>query len=936
MTNEGVATEPAKVNPSMTKSSGTIAAATPATASASPAKPSAESSNGSSGKNGHNPPEPAKNNTPGSSSKTGEEGNRTHNGNSTNAVKSDAHAGNNNGIDRTPNDHNSKSPPKADDEEARLREILSKKKIIQKQIRRKHSGVDAPSAAAEGGGTGGSPSKNGGGDAASAGTSKKPPGHAGKRDSKDGDAGGRAKADSKVGGANGIHRDGKTNSGAADPNNPNPNTANNNSRRRRRRNRGARAAARHAGVGGRVGGPGPPLPDSRSFYGGGGMDHRGGGLPGPSGGYFRDRGGRWERDRRYRGPSRDRGGGYYGGPDDRYRDERDRGVRPRGGGGWRGDRDPRGPPPPRGPRERGGPRQGARGGAPLPDERGRSRSRSYTPSSRSSRSYSSASSRSRSSGSRSYSSRSRSRSYSPSASRSRSRSYSRSVSRSRSPSPGAGKEMSHRAKERGRSPSPSVEKERRRGQSRSRSPSTGGGATSNRQPGGKRKCRSRSRSPSPSASESKRQKSQSRSDDGKRDEPEPSALTKDQRTIFVSQLVMRADDRDIRRYFKRKIGVSVRDVILLRDKRTGRHKGCAYVELGSLGDVETAMGASGKNPDFQRFPLLIKRTEAEKNYGVDGVAAGMGGVDQGIAVAYGNAAEAPSVMYTADGRRIEAQKVYVGNVDRCVTQAQLFALFSQFGPLEKVLLQMDPTTGISRGFAFLSFLDPKDANLAIQTMSGQLLVGRPLKTGWANQQSSVASVQEVRSDQFPDDANEKVQKVNLVMIQLTGAGLTTMLNQVDPSQHQALLASGPAGALGILPTAQLNSVAEAALDMALGETPTVPTQEATTAATGEVVPDAKIVGRSENPSTHILVHNMFDKDEETEQGWEEDIKLDFEEECSQYGKIFSVLVMSKEPGGKIYASFDSVDSATNCAKALAGRWFDKRQLRVEFVDSVPN
>jgi len=138
------------------------------------------------------------------------------------------------------------------------------------------------------------------------------------------------------------------------------------------------------------------------------------------------------------------------------------------------------------------------------------------------------------------------------------------------------------------------------------------------------------------------------------------------------------------------------------------------------------MGASGKNPDFQRFPLLIKRTEAEKNYGVDGVAAGMGGVDQGIAVAYGNAAEAPSVMYTADGRRIEAQKVYVGNVDRCVTQAQLFALFSQFGPLEKVLLQMDPTTGISRGFAFLSFLDPKDANLAIQTMSGQLLVGRPL------------------------------------------------------------------------------------------------------------------------------------------------------------------------------------------------------------------
>jgi hypothetical protein len=25
-----------------------------------------------------------------------------------------------------------------------------------------------------------------------------------------------------------------------------------------------------------------------------------------------------------------------------------------------------------------------------------------------------------------------------------------------------------------------------------------------------------------------------------------------------------------------------------------------------------------------------------------------------------------------------------------------------------------------------------------------------------------------------------------------------------------------------------------------------------------------------------------------------------------------------------------------CAKSVAGRWFDKRQLRVEFVDSIPN
>jgi RNA-binding protein 39 len=207
------------------------------------------------------------------------------------------------------------------------------------------------------------------------------------------------------------------------------------------------------------------------------------------------------------------------------------------------------------------------------------------------------------------------------------------------------------------------------------------------------------------------------------------------------------------------------------------------------------------------------------------------------------------------------------------------------------------------------------------------------KTGWANQQVSAAGVVEVKTDEFPDDANEKIQKVNTVLTQLTGTSLTTMIGQVDPAAHQALLAAGPAGALGIMPSAQLASVANAALDMALGVAPApIPTP----AATATVVEDAKVVGRSVKPTQHILVHNMFNKDEETDPGWENDIKLDFEEECAQYGKITCVVVMSKDPGGMIYASFDSVEGASNCAKNLAGRWFDKRQLRVEFVDSVPH
>ena len=208
------------------------------------------------------------------------------------------------------------------------------------------------------------------------------------------------------------------------------------------------------------------------------------------------------------------------------------------------------------------------------------------------------------------------------------------------------------------------------------------------------------------------------------------------------------------------------------------------------------------------------------------------------------------------------------------------------------------------------------------------------KTGWANTQASATGIVEIKTDQFPDDANEKIQKVNEAMLQLTGTQLTTIIGQVDPSAQSQLLAAGPAGALGIMPSEKLVSVADAALDAALGVAPAAAIVPPTDASIPNIN-DAKVVGRLDNPTQHILVHNMFDKDEETEKGWEDDIKLDFEEECAQYGKIINVVVMSKEVGGKIYASFDSAEGATKCAKGLAGRWFDKRQLRAEFVDSIP-
>ena len=501
---------------------------------------------------------------------------------------------------------------------------------------------------------------------------------------------------------------------------------------------------------------------------------------------------------------------------------------------------------------------------------------------------------------------------------------------------------------------------------------------------------------------------------------------------------MRTTERDIKKYFKKKVGCKVNDVILLRDRRNARnHKGCAYVEVGRIEDVATAVAVSGQPPDFQRFPILIKASEAEKNY-VNPLAAASAAATnntsnnvsganlmtktEGLAGAMSSAtAVTPTTNATSadqdrqastttaigttsflpplrdeSGRLIEAQKVYVGGLDPNVREEHLYALFSQFGTLQKVQLQYHPNTQISRGYAFLAFRDPKVSHLAIRTMSGKFVAGRPLKTGWANQnQQSAASIASgctiVTSDQFPEDAADLTQKALSVLAQMTGGTTAAAVQQLADTSMGASVSASMSGSNAVA----IATMAEQELDKAIGlvgsstvttnftsvqAVPTVAEARASMAAVGgaagsrpgvlggATVAEARaslaadvaarqlaaatsaaavaaaagsraaasakslFIGNTENgPTPHLLVHNMYNKDEETEPGWEVEIKQEFLDECSKFGTIEHAKVMHALPGGQIYATFADSEGAQTCAENLAGRWFDKRQLRVDYM-----
>ena len=91
---------------------------------------------------------------------------------------------------------------------------------------------------------------------------------------------------------------------------------------------------------------------------------------------------------------------------------------------------------------------------------------------------------------------------------------------------------------------------------------------------------------------------------------EGDALTKDQRTVCISQLTQKTREKHLRRYF-RQYG-RVRNVVMLRD-HYGRHRGFAYVEMSTLEAAQQVVMLSGQVPDWQRFPILVNGSQAEKN-----------------------------------------------------------------------------------------------------------------------------------------------------------------------------------------------------------------------------------------------------------------------------------------------------------------------------------
>ncbi|MFH1907412.1 MAG: RNA-binding protein [Chloroflexota bacterium] len=76
-------------------------------------------------------------------------------------------------------------------------------------------------------------------------------------------------------------------------------------------------------------------------------------------------------------------------------------------------------------------------------------------------------------------------------------------------------------------------------------------------------------------------------------------------------------------------------------------------------------------------------------------------------------------------------RIYVGNLAKSTTEAEIKALFEQAGEVTTVDLVKDRDSGLSKGFAFVTMTTQADTDKAISMFNAYSLAGNEIKVNVA-------------------------------------------------------------------------------------------------------------------------------------------------------------------------------------------------------------
>uniref|UniRef100_A0A669D4W2 ELAV-like protein n=1 Tax=Oreochromis niloticus TaxID=8128 RepID=A0A669D4W2_ORENI len=147
-----------------------------------------------------------------------------------------------------------------------------------------------------------------------------------------------------------------------------------------------------------------------------------------------------------------------------------------------------------------------------------------------------------------------------------------------------------------------------------------------------------------------------------------------------------------------------------------------------------------------------------------------------------NSRGCPSPMQTGPTNDDSKTNLIVNYLPQNMTQEEFRSLFGSIGEIESCKLVRDKITGQSLGYGFVNYIDPKDAEKAINTLNGLRLQTKTIKVSYARPSS--ASIR---------DANLYVSGLPKTMTQKELEQLFSQYGRIITSRILVDQVTGPAG-----------------------------------------------------------------------------------------------------------------------------------------------
>lgn len=187
--------------------------------------------------------------------------------------------------------------------------------------------------------------------------------------------------------------------------------------------------------------------------------------------------------------------------------------------------------------------------------------------------------------------------------------------------------------------------------------------------------------------------------------------------LFAGRVPRTIDEPQLKPIFE-EFG-SVLEVIIIKDRQSGSHKGSAFIRMASITQSDAAVRG------LNNVRILDKSLGA-------------------LQVRYANGeAERLGLHSDAGTAGQDEAKLFVGSLPKTVTEDEIRPLFEEYGQVKEIFVIKDMSTGMGRGCAFVKFGYKEQALNAIEKLNQKMTMNgsnRPMDVRFAEHKKSQANV----------------------------------------------------------------------------------------------------------------------------------------------------------------------------------------------------